>query len=232
MARNKIIAAAEREQDEELLREDEDEGEFYDDAGVTVDEMNSLMDAVDKNTARQVDATRQRGGKNARAQASTARPSRAQQARREPETDRPGDWRPADTLYAPPPKPGNEQRWIRVRLGEKDDPRNFQKKFREGWVPVKLSEVDESYNPPSDKFGRYGDVIMVSDLVLCERSMRIGAARKAHFAEKLSRHLASAHRRAVDSVQRDGHRIQVGLKTDSIHGRGRRNRTPVQDDAE
>lgn len=228
---NKIIEAANL--DDEYDNEDAGEGSPYDTDEVTVDQMNDLMDSLDPRTKSGVDNTRQRGGKSARPTAAAVHASRAKQLRREDTSRvRPGDWRPSDTLYAPPPTPGKEQRWIRVRLGEKDDPRNFQKKFREGWEPVKLSEVNEEYNPPSDTFGRFGNVIMVSDLVLCERDISIGLARKKHFAGKLKRHLDSAHRRAVDRVERDDHKITRAFKTESTAGIGRRNRTPVQDDAE
>lgn len=241
---NKIIEAGNRldAEDEALLNEpfdgEEDENEDgtdYDPADVDVD---TMLEAVNNLTERQraaVDSTRKRGHAPHATQKSV-HAGRAKQEGREPkQRDRQTEWRPADTLFAPPPRPGYEHRWIRIRLGEKDDPRNFQKKFREGWKPISLSSVSEDLEPPSITFGRFGDVVAVSDLVLCERPIAIGLSRKKYFAKRLARQLASADRRHVNKVQREDHRIMGGAKADmkpSV-GRGTRGRAaPVQDDAE
>jgi hypothetical protein len=241
MARiNKIIEAASRmsDEDEALLNEDldqeDDEGQFYDPNDVDVDTMVEAVNSLPDKQREAINATRKRG----RAPHSQApvHAGRAKQERREPtRRTRPVAWQPADTLQAPPPRPGMEQRWIRIRLGEKDDPRNFQKKFREGWKPVKLSDVPEDFEPPTMAFGRWGDVIAVSDLILCERPLEIGLARKRYFAQRLQRQLASADRRHVNRVQRDGHRIAGGARADMkpTVGRGSRTRqAPVQEDGE
>ncbi len=240
---NPIIEAGNRLTDEDHALLDEDltdsdeneEAREYDTDDVAVEDMIEAVERLAPAAKARIDATRKKGTapyKNA-----PAHTTRARQESREPVARaRVGDWNPADTLYAPPPRPGMEQRWIRIRLGEKDDPRNFQKKFREGWKPVKLSDVPEDIQPPTSQFGRFGEVVAVSDLVLCERPVEIGIARKRYFAKRLQRQLLSADRRHVNRVQRDDHVIVGGAKSDmkATVGRGTRNRaqTPVQDDGE
>jgi hypothetical protein len=238
---NPIIAAGDRleDEDEALLNEvdaeddlDSDEGNDYDPNDVSVDDMLDVVERMPEQQRAQVEASRKRGG--APHQQKPVHAGRVKQETRTPrQRDRLVEWRPADTLFAPPPRPGMEQRWIRIRLGEKDDPRNFQKKFREGWKPVKLSDTTADLEPPTMAFGRFGEVIAVSDLVLCERPVEIGLSRKRFFHKKHQRQLAAADRRHVDRVQRDGHRIAGGAKADMkpTVGRGSRNRqAPVQDD--
>lgn len=235
---NKIIEAGRRldAEDEALLDSEiaaddaEDEGQDYDPADVSVDDMIEAVEGLAPAARARLDATRQRGKSTHKT--APVHSGRAKQERREPASrDRDTEWRPADTLFAPPPRPGMENRWIRIRLGEKDDPRNFQKKFREGWVPVKLSDVTDDLQPPTISFGRHGDVVAVSDLVLCERPVGIGLSRKRYFKQRLERQLRSADRRHVDRVQRDDHVIRGGARVEKpTVGRGNRNRAPVQED--
>jgi hypothetical protein len=216
---NKIIEAARHleDEDEALLDEvgeeyGEDEGQDFDPADVDVDTMLEAVNNLPERQRAQLDATRKRG-QAPRREAAPVHAGRARQEKREPvRRDRQVEWRPSDSLSAPPPRPGMENRWIRIRLGEKDDPRNFQKKFREGWKPISLSAVPEDFNPPSAAYGKFGDVVAVSDLVLCERPLEIGLSRKRYFAKRLQRQLDSADRRHVDRVQRDGHRIAGGAR--------------------
>jgi hypothetical protein len=237
--KNPIIEAGNRLNDEdealldaELSDEDSEDGQDYDPADVDVDTMLEAVEKLTPAARRQLDATRKRG--QSPHKQTSVHQGRNRQERREPNArERASEWRPADTLFAPAPKPGMENRWIRIRLGEKDDPRNFQKKYREGWTPIKLSDCSEDLEPPSMSFGRHGDVVAVSDLVLCERPLAIGLSRKKHFRQRLERQLRSADRRHVNKVQRDDHVIRGGARIEKpTVGRGTRNRTPVQDDGE
>jgi hypothetical protein len=240
---NKIIEAARHldDEDEALLNEVDDEGDLdgadaqeYDPADLDVDTMLEVMEHLTPQQRAAIDATRKRGQAPHKAKAPVHQSRVKQEGRAPTARDRGTQWKPADTLAAPPRRPGMEQRWIRIRLGEKDDPRNFQKKFREGWKPVLLKNVPVDFEPPTMAFGRFGDVIAVSDLVLCERPEEIGLSRKRFFAQKHARQLAAADRRHVDRVQRDGHRIAGGARADmkATVGRGSRNRqAPVQEDS-
>lgn len=237
--KNRIIEAGNRldADDEALLDEvdaEDDEGRDYDPADVDVDTMLEAVNKLPDEARARIDATRKRG--KAAHRHSTNHQGRSRQERREPAgRDRSTQWSPADTLFAPPPRAGMEQRWIRIRLGEKDDPRNFEKKFREGWKPVNLDDVSEDLQPPTMSFGRFGTVVAVSDLVLCERPVGIGLARKKYFQQRLQRQLLSADRRHVNKVERGDHKIAGGARADMkpTVGRGVRNRSaPVQDDNE
>jgi hypothetical protein len=233
--KNPIIAAADQmdDNDEALFDSENDEAGDYDPRDVSVDDMLDAVGDLSPQARQKLDATRKRG--TAPHRQGPTHVGRARQEQREPRSrDRSVEWKPADMLDAPPPKPGMEQRWIRIRLGEKDDQRNFQKKFREGWHPIKRSDVPADMEPPTIAFGRFGDVVAVSDLVLCERPLEIGISRKRYFRQRLDRQLKSADRRHVNKVERDDHPIRGGAKADikpSI-GRGTRSRqAPVQDDA-
>lgn len=148
---------------------------------------------------------------------------------RAPVVERAEEWAPANSLEAPPPRAGMEQRWIRFQNGDKPDPRNWSRKVREGWKPRPVSTVPEGFAPPTMRHGTAGEVIGVEDLILCERSERIGASRKRHFENKTIRQAAAVRRQHVDKVQKNGHEIAV---TDKRHeptvGRGTR-RPRVQD---
>ena len=132
-------------------------------------------------------------------------------------------YRPLNSLDAPPPQQGMEQRWIRVMLGDKNDVRNWAKQSRYGWTPRKLDTVPSDFNPPTQQMDALGSVIMVGDLVLCERPLYIGRARRKFMAERHARQMA-ATKRHVKKVEREDHPIRVVDRSDipDTVGRGRR----------
>lgn len=139
-------------------------------------------------------------------------------------------YRPLNSLDAPPPNPGMEQRWIRVLVGDKNDVRNWSKQQRYHWKPRSLETVPGDYNPPTQQVKGLGDVIMVGDLILCERDARYGRSRKKFMAEQHRRQMA-ATKRHINKVERDDHPIRVTDRDDApTVGRGRRVR--AQDDEE
>lgn len=229
--KNPIIEAGARLDDEDqAFLDQEDSDANFDTESVDVETLTQAIQDLEPAERARIDQTRRRGQSPHKGHDVHA--GRARQAAREETRTREVTWAPADTLYAPPPRAGMEQRWIRVAIGETDDPRNFHRKFREGWQPVKLSDVSEEYMPPSMNYGRFGTVVAVSDLVLCERPIEIGLARRKWFRDKLRRQLASADRRHVDRVQAEGHKIVGGARTDhkAIAQIRARHRGVVQDD--
>lgn len=153
----------------------------------------------------------------------------AQEAARDPIRERDIQWQPASSLEAPPPLPGMEQRWIRFQNGDKNDPRNWSRKMREGWVPRKLDTVPAGFVAATIKHAM-GEVIGNEDLILCERKLEIGAARRRHFDLKTLRQQAAVRRQHVDKVERNGHGIDVEEKRSKpTVGRGTR-RPQVQGD--
>jgi hypothetical protein len=137
-------------------------------------------------------------------------------------------YRPLNSLDAPPPRPGMEQRWVRITLGDKNDVRNWSKQTRYHWKPRMLETVPNDFNPPTQQVAGLGDVIMVNDLVLCERDARYGRSRRKFFAEQHKKQVA-ATRRHVQKVERDDHPIKV-TDRDAAPTVGRGRRVRAQDD--
>lgn len=244
--RNAIIAAYERDEEEEELELSEDESEAGQDAAA--DEFTSEADAgefTDEEVLEEVEAyetsrraaverSRQRGRASARGQrAPRDTAARAESRARNPSRERAEDfdWQPANTLEAPPPRPGMEQRWIRFQLGDKNDPRNWARKLRERWAPRTLDTVEEDLAPPTLRHAQLGEVIGVGDLILCERPKEIGIARRRYFRAKTQRQLAAAEHRAVDKVQTaDGPEIRVQSKRSRPTLRRGTRRAEIQDE--
>jgi len=96
-------------------------------------------------------------------------------------------WVRPSELEAPKCRPGYTQRWIRVRIGNSDDPKNSMRKFREGWIPRAVDTVPEEYKPPTFLHSRLGNVIGVEDLILCEMTLKKARQRNAFYAAKQAR---------------------------------------------
>jgi len=237
MGRNKIVDAAEREElyeQESLEQEVDGEEGHYALEELTDEDVTSQIQRLDQTSRARVEASRKRGRAPRQGHSVHETPAKKDARARSPVRERPVTWTPSDALYAPPPNPGMEQRWIRVRLGEKDDPSNIAKKLsaREGWKPRSLEDLTEDYNVPTMSFGRLGTVIGVSDLILCERDERIGMARRRYFQSKLARQMASADKRHIRQVEQEGHEIEGGAREDMpvTVGRGTRRRPEAQGD--
>lgn len=232
---NRIEEAYERELDaEESIQDTElDEEPDFQHEEFTDEDVNEALQRTDATTRATVEASRRRGRAPHTQHGGHESSERAAQRAREPAREQ-FVWTPSDALQAPPPRPGFEQRWIRIRLGEKDDPQNIARKLsaREGWTPVRLDHVAGDYNVPSFTYGRLGTVIGVSDLILCERRLEIGMARRKYFRDKLARQMASADKRHIKAVEQDDHPIMGGAKEDMAPtvGRGTRRRPAAQED--
>jgi hypothetical protein len=145
--------------------------------------------------------------------------ARARQSLREHEVV----WRPAATLEAPPFPPGMVGRWIRSKLGDKDDPKNLSRKFRTGWRPYFVREIPDGsdYEPPETYASPKGDVIAVGDLILCVMPAKLFEARKRYFKDLTQRQL-SANRQKARSIS------DIRVEEKDAYTRGRR--PQVQDD--
>jgi hypothetical protein len=218
----------EEDADAEEFVSDSDAGEYTD------EDVIEEVEQFDQARREAVENSRQRGRSATRAPRGQ-RPARQTAAKaavraRTPQRERDFEWKPANTLESPPPRPGMEQRWVRFQLGDKNDPRNWSRKMRERWAPRKLDTVPEQFMPPTLTHGQLGDVIGVGDLILCERPAQIGASRRKYFRQKQSRQVAAAQKRHVNKVQRDDHPITVTERRERpTVGVGRR-RAQVQDD--
>lgn len=243
MARRNPIIEAEYEDDGEQelgLPDDFDDGdeETFDAAtgtdALTDEEVVEEVQRMDAGRREQVEKSRQRGRANTKGQRTVHQSASKQDARaRTPKRERQVEWSPANTLDAPPPRPGMDQRWIRFQLADKNDPRNWSRKMREGWAVRKLDTVSDEYSPPTVSAGQLGEVIGVGDLILCERPVEMGRSRKRYFRRKYERQMAAAERRHVDKVSKADHPISITHPTERpTVGRGTRRRAPVQGDDE
>ena len=78
-------------------------------------------------------------------------------------------WIQGGSLHVPfPPRPGYRHRWIRSSIKSKDDAKNMSKSLREGWHPRAADTVPASYQMARIEHGRFGGIIMVEGMVLCE----------------------------------------------------------------
>jgi hypothetical protein len=83
------------------------------------------------------------------------------------------EYRRYSKLDAPDPMPGYVQRWIRVRLGGKNDPTNAYRQFQEGWRPRPIGSVSGGHLLPTIQLGQFGECIGVGDSILCQRPRKI-----------------------------------------------------------
>jgi hypothetical protein len=115
--------------------------------------------------------------------------ARAQQPKRE----NPVAWQPATSLEAPPAPRGMVLRWIRYKLGDKEDSKNISRKFREGWVPYLIKDCPEDYTPPESARTKFGETISVGSLILCMMPRDLWKKRQEYFRERQARQFKSAH---------------------------------------
>lgn len=104
-------------------------------------------------------------------------------------------WRPPETLPMPNPVPGWVFRYIRISTMGMADPKNESTKRREGWEPVKASDVPEVMhygdgNPNS----RYKDCVEIGGLVLCKAPADLMKQRDDYYRKQ-----AQAQTEALDN---------------------------------
>lgn len=137
--------------------------------------------------------------------------------------DKDDEWRPANTLQAPPRRPGMVQRWIRYALSNENDPRNWTRAMREGWTPRPVESVPDGFDAPTMKHGSAGTVIAVGDLILCEMRVERFKSRRVYFRNKLARQLQAIERKPLAAAERlGGPGIKVTSKKSANFGRGRK----------
>ncbi len=236
MNRNKIVQAAEEidlDLDDELPSEDEaeealdsEESTYIGDAddGLTDEEVLAELADLDARKQQLVERSRQKGRLSSKGRHASRETSKQQVARaRAPAREREVVWTEPSALDAPPPRPGMEQRWVRFQNGDKNDPRNWSRRTRGRWTPRRLDSVEEQYQPPTIAHGQHGEVIGIGDLILCERPVEVGIARKKFYREKQARQMAAADRKHLSRVERGDHPIKrVVKRADPTVGTGRR----------
>lgn len=209
--------------DEELDEEDEDLSDELTDEDVVAE-----VARLDEETKAAIQRTR-RAGKVTRGRRE-ARESRAQQRSHNAEYEREVLLeQEASTLMAPPPRPGMEQRWIRVSIAGKNDPQNLARKMsgKQKWVPRSVETIPEGYSPPTISHASMGSVISVLDLILCERPREWGIARRKVIAAKSARQMDAASRKHIDHAEEAG---GPGIRRQMHRSKTRGRRPAVQED--
>jgi hypothetical protein len=110
------------------------------------------------------------------------------------------EWKPANTLDAPEPRPGFVQRWVRFLVGSDQDPKNWSRSTREGWRPRSMDTVDKGFNAPTMNHGTLGTVIQVGDVILCEMDERLYKSRKKFFRAKATRQKEAMEKRPMQGT--------------------------------
>jgi hypothetical protein len=237
MARKNAIIEADQDDEFNDVNElaegldDEFEGsDGFSDDELTTEEVEESTRSFSEKQRHQLEKSRK--GRAAPAGPTRTRATPAQKAAqaRAPVRARQEEWKPSDTLDAPPPRVGMEQRWVRFRIGTDDDQKNFSSKQRGGWVVRALTTVPAGYFPPTMRHSQMGEVIAVGDLILCERPRSIGVAQKKYFRDKLRRQ-TQAGQRHIRKAERSDHPIDVEEKRDRpTVGYGQKRRVSVQSD--
>lgn len=76
-------------------------------------------------------------------------------------------------------RPGMDQRWVRIRKGSEMDAQNMGKAVRHGWRPRAPDSVPEHLQFMLAQREGLGGCIGTHDMVLMERSEKIGAQQRA-----------------------------------------------------
>lgn len=94
-------------------------------------------------------------------------------------------WTPPETLPSPQPQAGWVFRWIRTTIMGQMDPTNASAKFREGWAPVKASDVPElmMFTDPNSN-SRFKDNIEIGGLLLCKAPEEMVVQRADYYSRQ------------------------------------------------
>lgn len=126
------------------------------------------------------------------------------------------DWRPPETLQAPPPPAGWKYTWIRTALGTIEDGDNIRKMFSQGWRPVLKSEIQPGYFPPTISDARFNngqETVGVRDMILCKIPTKMKRQRDAYYAAKANTQVREIDKRLHAERQRPGDSFFVDRKS-------------------
>jgi hypothetical protein len=94
---------------------------------------------------------------------------------------RPATWEPPRNFVTPPDGNGRVYRWIRTAIKGEPDHKNWNRRTREGWVPVPLSEIPE-LSEGRDQTTRFSEFIEIDGMLLCWLPKDKADARKRRLA--------------------------------------------------
>lgn len=100
-------------------------------------------------------------------------------------------WIRGGSLVMPPPRPGFDQRWVRVAVRGELDTTNTARKLREGWKPRPADSIPVGFSMPTISHGQFAGFLGVEGSVLCERPVAISKKRDAAMVAKNQKITAS-----------------------------------------
>lgn len=111
------------------------------------------------------------------------------------------DWDRPSALLAPEPRPGMDQRWVRVSVRGAGDPRNVGRKRRDGWKPRPADTIsDEWFIGFTDDDGKAKGYLQQDELVLMERPIEISQHRARYFADRADAQMAGVEHDLEDTI--------------------------------
>jgi hypothetical protein len=132
-------------------------------------------------------------------------------------------WRPASILPDPNPVPGWKFKYIRMSVMGQNDPTNVSKMFREGWEPVKASEVPEiMHQRDNNPNSRYPDGVEIGGLLLCKAPEELVQSRREHFENLAKQQLEAVDNNMLSQKDRRSNMDMFSEKKSQVSfGRGK-----------
>lgn len=98
-------------------------------------------------------------------------------------------WKPPSILPVPDKQDGWVFRWIRVSMRGDSDNTNVSRRFREGWVSVKLDDHPE-LKLLSDIDNRFDGAAVVGGLMLCKMPAELHRSKSQYLANEANEQMA------------------------------------------
>lgn len=138
-------------------------------------------------------------------------------------------WVRPSSLDAPPERDGMTQRWVRRSLFGADDPKNLNRKWREGWRPRPADTLPEDWKIYANFADKNEGMIVVDDLILMEIDSGVISRRKAAIRQQTAEQMRSVEH-DLESSQLAGHPIVKEHRTSVSHPPQRVQPVRVADD--
>lgn len=126
--------------------------------------------------------------------------------------ERKKSWVPPARLDNPPPPEGYSYKWIRWFDGRTEDTKNLVDAFAQGYEPVRLTELPDSFRMDAFNEGRYEGVVRKGDLMLCKLPIEIKEDRTRQIQELTNRQLQATQRELAN-----GSNQYVRMERPNIH---------------
>ncbi len=143
--------------------------------------------------------------------------------------EEPASWLRPSSLDAPPAREGMTQRWVRQSIRGKDDPKNLNRTWREGWRPRSPDTLTEDWRIYANFADKDNGMIVVDDLILMEIPTSFIEKRRAATLKATADQMHSVEH-DLESTQFKGHPITKDHKSSVSHPAYPRERLQVADD--